>query len=134
MKTGKPYIILVLLFLLVASALQNSCSSSNQATNTTPTETDIPYVTMLDRLRRVPGLAITGPDYNPVVLIRGNRSIEGNNEPLFEVDGTVVGTGYSSIRSIDVNQVQSIRVVTPAQAGLYGSRGANGVVKIKTKD
>ena len=60
--------------------------------------------------------------------------MESSNEPLFEVDGTIVGTGYSSIRSVDVNQVQSIRVVTPAQAGLYGSRGANGVVKIKTKD
>jgi outer membrane cobalamin receptor len=135
MKTAKSYPIKLFVLMLLVSGVQYSCSSSKPAATTNiPTETDIPYTSMLDRLRRVPRLAITGPDYDPTILIRGSRSMESSNEPLFEIDGTIVGTGYSSIRSVDVNQVESIRVVTPAQAGLYGSRGANGVVKINTKD
>ena len=48
-------------------------------------------------------------------------------------DGTPLGYGYANARSIDVNEVHSIRVLSASQAGLYGSRGANGVIQIKTK-
>ena len=127
MKTEKLYTILVLLLICMASGIQYNCSStSTSATMSTPPQPDIPYTSLLDRLRKVPGLTISGTEYNPTIRIRGNRSIEGNNEPLFEVDGTIVGNGYDSVRAIDVNQVESIRVLPAAQAGRYGSRGGNG--------
>lgn len=133
MQNSEQSSILVLFLLMLACAIQYGCASSGGATTSTPTETDIPYVSMLDRLRKVPNLMITGTQDNPIILIRGNRSMEGENEPLFEVDGTIVGNGYDSIRSVDVNEVESIRVLPPSQAGLYGSRGGNGVIKIQTK-
>lgn len=92
------------------------------------------YNTLLDRLRAQPELTISGSENDPTIRIRGNTSIQGDNEPLFVVNGNPVGNGYTSISySVDVNNVESIRVLTRSQAGLYGARGANGVVVIKTK-
>jgi outer membrane cobalamin receptor len=120
-----------LLVFMVFGALY-SCTSTGSA-SATPSKEDIPYTSLLDRLRREPQLTISGSDLNPIIRIRGSRSIEGNNEPLFVLDGTPLGYGYANARSIDVNEVHSIRVLSASQAGLYGSRGANGVIQIKTK-
>jgi len=124
----QPLLLTLLLFLLGALC---DCRSSAPA-GVKPGD-DVPYVAMIDRLRKEPQLTITGPDSNPTILIRGFKSIEGNNEPLFVVDGTPLGHGYSSVTSVDVNQVKSIRVLPASQAGLYGSRGGYGVVQIFTK-
>ena len=114
--------------------IQLGCSSSNNATSTQAVHpNDIPYTSLIDMLRKEPQLTISGPDSNPTIRIRGSRTIEGNNEPLFELDGVILGNGYSSARSVDVNDVASIRVLPASQAGLYGSRGANGVIKIQSK-
>jgi TonB-dependent SusC/RagA subfamily outer membrane receptor len=67
------------------------------------------------------------------IRIRGSRSLVGNNEPLFVLDGAPVGSGYNSASSVDVNMVQSIRVLPGGQAAIYGARGANGVILITTK-
>ncbi len=123
------------LLLFISLTIYN-CSSSGPANaqpSTEQQEVEIPYVNLIDRLRKEPQLSITGPDYNPIILIRGQRSIEGNNEPLFVVDGTPLGYGYNSVTTVDVNLVKSIRVLPASQAGLYGSRGGNGVVQIFTK-
>lgn len=138
MKPRSHRIFIVALLLFSSLAMYN-CSSSGPAaayhsqSATTPQEVDVPYVSLIDRLRKETQLYITGPDSNPTILIRGKRSIEGNNEPLFVIDGTPLGYGYNSVSSVDVNQVKSIRVLPASQAGLYGSRGGNGVVQIFTK-
>ncbi len=82
------------------------------------------------------------------ITIRGNKSLLGNNQPLFVVDGVpfntqtfstgnfVTGTTTSSSRSLDIdpNQVESLSVLKGAAASaLYGSRAANGVIVITTK-
>lgn len=77
---------------------------------------------------------ISGPASNPEIRVRGGgRSISGSNEPLFVLDGNPVGNGYNNVRSIDVNNVQSISVLSPASAGKYGARGGMGVIEIRTK-
>jgi len=64
------------------------------------------------------------------IRIRGANSISGNNDPLYVVDGMVVG----DIGSINVNDIESMEVLKDASAtAIYGSRGANGVVLITTK-
>ena len=64
------------------------------------------------------------------IRIRGANSISGNNNPLYVVDGLVVG----DISSINVNDIQSLEVLKDASAtAIYGSRGSNGVVLITTK-
>ncbi len=72
------------------------------------------------------------PGELPVVLVRGKRSIEAGNEPLYVVDGIPLISG--SISDISPNDIASIEVLKDASAtAIYGSRGANGVVLITTK-
>lgn len=90
------------------------------------------------------------------VTIRGLRSISGNNQPLFVVDGVpmdnsnfthpwqVVG-GYGSLEESQFDYGNAIQDLNPsdietidvlkgqAAAALYGSRGANGVIMVTTK-
>jgi TonB-linked SusC/RagA family outer membrane protein len=86
------------------------------------------------------------------IILRGESSLTGNNQPLFIVDGIPLdnsnfqtnagqatgGGGYdygNAISSIDPNNIQSVSVLKGASStALYGSRGANGVVQITTKN
>lgn len=64
------------------------------------------------------------------IRIRGTNSINSSSEPLFVVDGFVGG----SIDGINPNDIASIEVLKDASAtAIYGSRGANGVILITTK-
>lgn len=64
------------------------------------------------------------------IRIRGANSISGNNNPLYVVDGLVIG----DINSVNVNDIQSLEILKDASAtAIYGSRGANGVVLVTTK-
>lgn len=84
------------------------------------------------------------------VVIRGNKSVSGNNQPLYVVDGVPVNnsTGNSSFQQAgrygydygnaasDINpeDIESVNVLKGAAATtLYGSRAANGVIMITTK-
>lgn len=86
------------------------------------------------------------------IVLRGYSSISGSNQPLIVVDGIVInnrrGTdsgfqnqGYggfdygNAASSINPNNIESMSVLKgPSAAALYGSRGANGVIQITTKD
>lgn len=72
------------------------------------------------------------PGELPVVRVRGNRSLEAGNDPLYVIDGIPLVSG--SINDISPNDIASIEVLKDASAtAIYGSRGANGVVLITTK-
>ncbi|WP_416444334.1 SusC/RagA family TonB-linked outer membrane protein [Leeuwenhoekiella sp. A16] len=96
-----------------------------------------------------PGAAVS-------VRIRGITSITGNNEPLYVIDGVPISgdsrnlstsgrtdassfngngqTGSSPLAGINPNDIESVDILKDASAtAIYGSRGANGVVIIKTK-
>ncbi|NND33917.1 MAG: TonB-dependent receptor plug domain-containing protein [Saprospiraceae bacterium] len=91
------------------------------------------YQSLFDMLRAQPELTISGSQTDAVIRIRGNTSIEGNNDPLFVVNGTPAGHGYASVQQLSVDDIESIRVLPRSQAGIYGARGINGVILIKTK-
>ena len=100
---------------------------------------------------------VAGVDFSPTsgmpgasskMVIRGSRSFEGNNTPLYVVDGMPIastydwGTGYSvtgtdnANRSFDIdpNDIESINILKgQAASALYGMRASNGVVIITTK-
>ncbi|MEX1240362.1 MAG: TonB-dependent receptor [Cyclobacteriaceae bacterium] len=64
------------------------------------------------------------------IIIRGLNSINGNNAPLFVIDG-VIG---ANINALDPLDIQSADVLKDASAAsIYGSRAANGVVIVTTK-
>ncbi len=84
------------------------------------------------------------------VVIRGNKSVSGGNQPLYVVDGVPIDnrTGNSAFQAAgrygydygnaasDINpeDIESVNVLKGAAATtLYGSRAANGVIMITTK-
>ncbi|WP_375435039.1 SusC/RagA family TonB-linked outer membrane protein [uncultured Hymenobacter sp.] len=71
------------------------------------------------------------PGGGVTVRIRGRRSINASNDPLYVVDGIPVAGGIDDINPQDI---ASLEVLKDASAtGIYGSRGANGVVLVTTK-
>jgi len=85
---------------------------------------------------QVPGLNIlTGsgqPGANSTVILRGVGSVNGNIEPLYVIDGVPLNS--DNFRSINPNDIESVSVLKDAGAtSIYGNRGANGVIVVKTK-
>src|SRR5690606_29850866 len=83
----------------------------------------------------VPGLQSVAPAGQPgsnaEIRLRGVGSINASSAPLYVVDGAPYSADINSINSADI---QSISVLKDAAASaLYGSRGANGVIIITTK-
>ena len=92
--------------------------------------------------------AATGPGASARVVLRGNKSISGNNNALIVVDGVpynnssaqqATGTTYNygtsdGAANINPDDIESINVLKgPSAAALYGSRAANGAILITTK-
>ncbi|MBU8883522.1 SusC/RagA family TonB-linked outer membrane protein [Kaistella sp. DKR-2] len=82
------------------------------------------------------------PGSNARVLIRGISSLSGNTQPLYIVDGVPVLTGdaagiattSNALAMINPADIESIEVLKDGvTTSLYGSRGAAGVIVIKTK-
>lgn len=96
---------------------------------------------------RVAGLTFSSNGGDPgaanLVTIRGVGSLIGTPNPLYVIDGVVVGKGtdnasimasWNPLASIDPNQIESVSVLKDASAtAIYGSRGANGVIVVTTK-
>jgi TonB-linked SusC/RagA family outer membrane protein len=71
------------------------------------------------------------PGAGPQIRIRGRRSFNASNDPLYVVDGIPLSSG---IDDINPNDIVSMEVLKDASAtAIYGARGANGVVIISTK-
>ena len=102
---------------------------------------------------KVSGVQITSPGTqggSTNIIIRGQNSITGNNQPLFVVDGVPVSnanrggapfTGSNTtfdygnaLNDINPDDIESLSVLKgPNAAALYGSRAANGVILITTR-
>jgi TonB-linked SusC/RagA family outer membrane protein len=100
---------------------------------------------------RVAGVNVSKPSTGPAgssrVIIRGNKSLGGNNQPLYVIDGIPMDNMVGSqagvwggqdqgdgLSSINPDDIESISVLKGANAAaLYGSRGGYGVINITTK-
>lgn len=85
---------------------------------------------------RVSGVTvIRTPDGGIAIRIRGTTSIYGNVEPLYVIDGVPVRPGPGgALEGINPYDIESIEVLKDAVAtAMYGSRGAAGVIVIRTK-
>ncbi len=83
---------------------------------------------------RFPGVLVARtPDGGISVRIRGAASFY--SEPLYVIDGTPIQPGPNgSLSGINPDDIESIKVLKDAaETSIYGSRGANGVILIKTK-
>lgn len=84
---------------------------------------------------RIPGVLVEQTDYSPggglKIRVRGNRSFNASNDPLYVVDGMPLTTGIEAINPTDI---ETIDVLKDASAtAVYGARGANGVIIVTTK-
>ncbi len=92
--------------------------------------------------------AATGPGSAARVVLRGNRSISGNNNALIVVDGVPIDNspnlqanstfnsygGSDGATNLNPDDIESVNVLKGATAAaLYGSRAANGAIVITTK-
>lgn len=103
---------------------------------------------------KVSGVVITrgsSPGSSTRVLLRGNKSITGNNQPLYVIDGIPMNNaasvqlttffrqlngrdGGDAISNLNPDDIESMQVLKGASAAaLYGSQAANGVILITTK-
>jgi TonB-dependent SusC/RagA subfamily outer membrane receptor len=95
----------------------------------------VPTANVMESLQgRLPGVDIVsggGSAGAPVnITVRGNRSINASNGPLFIVDGVQ----YNSIQDINPNDIAGMEVLKDAAStAIYGARGANGVIIVTTK-
>lgn len=85
---------------------------------------------------RVPGVHIgRAADGSMTLQIRGATSFSLDNQPLYVIDGIPISPGPGgSLSGISPYDIASIQVLKDAAStSMYGSRGANGVIVIKTK-
>lgn len=96
-----------------------------------------------------PGMLVTfnsgDPGAGASIRIRGITSLTEDSSPLWIIDGaevisddynveSITNFGYSPVGDIDPSSIESIDILKDASAtAIYGSRGANGVIVIKTK-
>lgn len=73
----------------------------------------------------------TQPGQSPEIRIRGFNSINGNNSPLYVVDGVPYDGSIAALNPQDIESMSILK--DAASSALYGNRGANGVVLITTK-
>ena len=110
------------------------------ASTIVPSETDARVTRVEEMLSGVPGLEVTRlPDGNYRLRIRGQRSIRGNptdDNPLVVIDGISIPNESMSAVLADLSPADVARIDVLKNAGdtgVYGSRGANGVIVITTK-
>jgi TonB-linked SusC/RagA family outer membrane protein len=96
-----------------------------------------PATNITEMLRgRASGINVTNTSGRPGstsnITIRGVRSLNASNNPLYVVDGTpVTATEFATINSEDVASIEILK--DAASQAIYGARAANGVLLVTTK-
>ena len=85
---------------------------------------------------RFPGVdVLPAPGGGLIVRIRGTTTLSGDNQPLYVIDGMTIepgpGGALMGINPADIEKIEVLKDI--GSTGQYGSRGANGVILIRTK-
>lgn len=85
---------------------------------------------------KVAGMYITrsgnGVGSDARMILRGKRSILGNNEPIYIIDGMPAPEGISNISPDDIKSINVLK--GPHAAAIYGGRSINGAIIVTTKN
>ena len=85
---------------------------------------------------RAPGVQVIqnsgAPGGGVSVRIRGANSIQGDNDPLYVIDGFPFSGNPTNLNNSDIASIEILK--DASSTAIYGSRGANGVVLITTKN
>lgn len=124
----KNLIFFTLVFVVAAcSSTKNRTGSERQINESREIRT------LEDHLLSKPGVFIQS---GSIRIRGGDQSFFGDSDPLFEIDGVVFnGTYQDAIRFVNPAEIKSVRVLKkPDELAMYGTRGLNGVIKIKLKN
>ena len=126
------FIYIIPFFLFLFSCDVNKSPSSSQNVSKSQKTT----LGLLDRLRSLPGLKISGFDErSAAVYLRGQTSVNFYKEVVFYINGTRVGNYNSAYQAVLPENIDSIKLLKSAsELNIYGSDGRDGVVLIKTKN
>lgn len=84
---------------------------------------------------KAPGVFVSPGNGQPgatgKVVIRGKSTINGSTDPLWVVDGVIVGSSAGSLNPADIESMSILK--DAASTAIYGSQGANGVIVVTTK-
>lgn len=147
------------LSLFILTLLITACGSTQYANKGGRNMDYSSMSTLADALRVQSGVQVVGSAHNTKVAIRGVNTSKSNVsetftasptgggpvqrkttvlndvEPLFLVDGTIVGNSYSQAnRVVNVQDIVSIKVLKSySETNAFGEQGKNGVIKITTR-
>lgn len=112
-----------------------ACSTTNNAAKTDVDGAPIEDIALdlTQRIKMLSGVRVRGDRASAEITIGGPSSINGNLYPLFVLDGRQVdsyATLYSLVNTADIKRVEVLR--NPVDLAFYGTRGANGVIKVTT--
>lgn len=131
MTTHKIWLLL-LAFVFVSCTSTKNRDSQEQTLDVEIQERNRATVTLLDRLRRIPGIIIRRN--TPYILkATADSPNSASYEPLYVLDDYPVGNSFRDINQLIQNvDVKSVEVLTGSEASFYGTRGGAGVIKITT--
>lgn len=94
-----------------------------------------PSISLLDHIRRLPGVMILNRGGRTQVVYRGMSSLYGENSPLFIIDNRRIGNDFEQVKNlISVVNIADINLLNSQHATMrYGLRGGNGAIVITTK-
>ena len=100
-----------------------------------PNKDRLANISLNEMIVRLPGVRIqSGRDANAKFIIDGaSGSFISDTSPLFVVNGNAIGIDYSLVYSmVNPNDVVTVSVLKGSDATIYGTRGSNGVILIRT--
>ncbi|MEX2410048.1 MAG: TonB-dependent receptor [Candidatus Paceibacterota bacterium] len=96
---------------------------------------DLPNTNIAQSLSNVSGVLFKGsgrPGQGGSLLIRGQNSLSANTDPLIVLDGIIFGGDISDINPQDVASMEILK--DASSTAIYGSRAANGVILVTSKE
>lgn len=133
-------LIRVILTSFILAIFFSGCSSSSEtsvAKESNPRKVEASHeLTLTQLIQQLSGVTVRGSGANvEIIVMVGNKFQMSNASPLFLINGIAYSNDFQSIQnSINVFDVRSVEVYkTPSELGLYGIRGANGVINIVLK-
>jgi len=130
------------------AALASACASGGSRSSDPPRPNEGRAVTAADVRQtptespekmlegKFPGITVQrSPEGGLFIRMRGAASVHGPSAPLYVIDGTPVEPGPNGdLTGLNPYDIESIRVLKDAAStAMYGVRGGNGVIVIKTK-
>ena len=130
-------LILASLFVLYTAGCTGSKTTADSTETERPNRSELSgdrsAFDLVDYLIRIPGVYVQGGGNNVSVTIRGPNSFMFSTEPLFVVNGQILGRSfYRAKTAVEMHEIERVRVLKGNDAAIYGFQGANGVIVIQT--